>query len=267
MPDEMVATNNASAALVEKVVVGGDLSKLSSAERLQYYARICQSLGLNPLTQPFAYIWLNGKLTLYARAGCADQLRDLKDISITKLERVEQDGIYQVIAYAERGLIGLRRIDSALGAVSVEGLKGEAKANALMKCETKAKRRVTLSICGLGMLDESEVGRGFRLDDATTASGVTEAIPATVDLATGEITEPPAPSAPEPELPGLPAEDQRSILLGQVKGAADKLGLKGPKRAELWRAACGEATEANVDPAALHDLLKSIHALGKAAKG
>jgi hypothetical protein len=26
-----------------------------------------------------------------------------------------------------------------------------------MKCETKAKRRVTLSFCGLGMLDESEV--------------------------------------------------------------------------------------------------------------
>jgi hypothetical protein len=30
-------------------------------------------------------------------------------------------------------------------------------ANALMKAETKAKRRATLSICGLGMLDETEV--------------------------------------------------------------------------------------------------------------
>lgn len=30
-------------------------------------------------------------------------------------------------------------------------------ANALMKAETKAKRRVTLSICGLGLLDESEI--------------------------------------------------------------------------------------------------------------
>jgi len=29
--------------------------------------------------------------------------------------------------------------------------------NALMKAVTKAKRRVTLSICGLGMLDETEV--------------------------------------------------------------------------------------------------------------
>jgi hypothetical protein len=30
-------------------------------------------------------------------------------------------------------------------------------ANAKMKCETKAKRRVTLSICGLGLLDETEI--------------------------------------------------------------------------------------------------------------
>jgi hypothetical protein len=41
--------------------------------------------------------------------------------------------------------------------VTVGGLKGESKANAMMKAETKAKRRVTLSICGLGMLDETEV--------------------------------------------------------------------------------------------------------------
>jgi len=34
---------------------------------------------------------------------------------------------------------------------------GEARANLMMKAETKAKRRVTLSICGLGMLDETEV--------------------------------------------------------------------------------------------------------------
>jgi len=37
-------------------------------------------------------------------------------------------------------------------------LQGESLANALMKAETKAKRRVTLSICGLGMLDETEIG-------------------------------------------------------------------------------------------------------------
>jgi hypothetical protein len=42
-------------------------------------------------------------------------------------------------------------------AVAVKGLIGEALANAYMKSETKAKRRVTLSIMGLGLLDESEI--------------------------------------------------------------------------------------------------------------
>jgi hypothetical protein len=49
------------------------------------------------------------------------------------------------------------RTDESLGAVSLVGLEGEALANSLMKAETKAKRRVALSICGLGMLDETEV--------------------------------------------------------------------------------------------------------------
>jgi hypothetical protein len=39
----------------------------------------------------------------------------------------------------------------------IKGLQGDALANALMKAETKSKRRVTLSICGLGMLDETEM--------------------------------------------------------------------------------------------------------------
>jgi len=44
-----------------------------------------------------------------------------------------------------------------LGALSLKGLNAEDRANAIMKAETKAKRRVTLSICGLGFLDESEI--------------------------------------------------------------------------------------------------------------
>src|SRR5690606_14833750 len=49
------------------------------------------------------------------------------------------------------------RTDSELGVVPIEGLKGNNLANAIMKAITKAKRRVTLSIVGLGWLDETEV--------------------------------------------------------------------------------------------------------------
>ena len=50
------------------------------------------------------------------------------------------------------------RADEDFGAVVFpDTLKGEARANAELKCVTKAKRRATLSICGLGWLDETKV--------------------------------------------------------------------------------------------------------------
>jgi hypothetical protein len=135
-------------------VVGGDLSKLTPIERVSYYKQVCQSLGLNPLTKPFDYITLNGRLTLYARKDSTDQLRKIHGVSITKLERERIDDVYTVTAYAvdREG-----RQDSSIGAVNIAGIKGDALANALMKAETKAKRRVTLSLCGLGILDETEI--------------------------------------------------------------------------------------------------------------
>lgn len=140
--------------VVEKVVIGGDLAGLSAAQRADYYGAVCRSLGLNPLTKPFEYLNLNGKLRLYALRDCADQLRRLHGISIYIANRERMSDIYVVTARAKdrQG-----REDESTGAVTVGNLKGDALANALMKAETKAKRRVTLSICGLGMLDESEL--------------------------------------------------------------------------------------------------------------
>jgi hypothetical protein len=141
-------------AKIETVLVGGDLSKLTAEERLSYYKAVCQSVGLNPLTKPFEYITLNGKLTLYARKDCTDQLRTLHGVSITLPSRELIDGIYVVTAHAKNSN---GRTDESTGAVHIDGLKGENKANAYMKAESKAKRRVTLSICGLGLLDETEI--------------------------------------------------------------------------------------------------------------
>lgn len=147
------STEKPSANLIEKVVIGGDLSSLSPQQRLEYYSKVCTSLGLNPLTKPFDYIWLDKKLTLYAKRDCTDQLRSIHKISITISDRQKIDDIYIVTAKAKSG----DREDESTGAVAISGLKGNALANALMKAETKAKRRVTLSICGLGCLDESEL--------------------------------------------------------------------------------------------------------------
>jgi len=138
---------------LESKLIQGDLAKLTPEQRTQYYMKVCQSLGLNPLTQPFAYITLNGRLKLYALRECTEQLRRLRGVSVTGLQHSEANGLYVVTANAKGGD---GRTDASTGAVTIDGLKGDARANAVMKAETKAKRRVTLSICGLGMLDESE---------------------------------------------------------------------------------------------------------------
>lgn len=181
------ANGNAASAL-EQVLGKGDLAALQPAERLQYYNLVCESTGLNPYTRPFQYIVLSNKLTLYATKDASEQLRKRDDISLTIIARdMHADvGVYIVTAHAStpKG-----RTDESTGAVNIKGLGGEALANALMKAETKAKRRVTLSICGLGFLDESEV------DSVPNAQRVN------VDLETGEIV-----SSPQaPQLPPAPA--------------------------------------------------------------
>jgi hypothetical protein len=97
---------------------------------------------------------LNGKLTLYAKRDATDQLRAVNNVSITITNRAKYEDIYVVTAKAKNAA---GREDESTGAVNIANLKGDALANVFMKAETKAKRRVTLSICGLGLLDETEV--------------------------------------------------------------------------------------------------------------
>lgn len=152
--NQALATRESAGVIVESVIAKGDLGKLTPAERTEYYRAVCESVGLNPLTQPLAYIALNGKLTLYALKGATDQLRKIYKIAVTDMTEAERGDVYVVTVKVADGE---GRTDMAKGAVTIGNLKGDALANAIMKAETKAKRRATLSICGLGMLDESEL--------------------------------------------------------------------------------------------------------------
>jgi hypothetical protein len=153
-----IATNGTAnghrSAVMERVLALGDLRDLSPKERVQYYLHVCESVGLNPATRPFEYINLSGKLTLYSTKNCTDQLRQIHTISVASLSRETIDGVHVVTATVTNAL---GRRDEDVGAVNIANLKGEALANALMKATTKAKRRATLSICGLSFLDESEI--------------------------------------------------------------------------------------------------------------
>ena len=140
--------------IINNLVLNGDLSQMSPNQKTDYYNAFCNSLGLNPLTQPFKLLKLSGKLVLYATKDATEQLRKIYSVSITNVEAKELKGVYVVTANA---IDGKGRTDASTGVVSISNLAGDSLANAIMKAETKAKRRVTLSICGLGMLDETEI--------------------------------------------------------------------------------------------------------------
>lgn len=147
-------TQELSMTVIEQVLVKGDLATLSVDQRVQYHNLVCKSLGLNPLTRPFNFLVLNGKTVLYATRDCTDQLRKIHSVSIVSLDSKEVGDLIVVTTSAKDSS---GRTDFATGVLNKKGLIGADLANAMMKAETKAKRRVTLSLCGLGLLDESEV--------------------------------------------------------------------------------------------------------------
>jgi len=142
--------------VIESVITNGDLAKMTPQERVAFYWRTCESLGLNPLTRPFEFHNLNGKIVMYAKKDATDQLRALRGVTITEIRR-EKDADLGLLTVYARGRDKAGREDESTGVVNVKGLGGEALANAVMKAETKAKRRLTLSLVGLGFLDESEI--------------------------------------------------------------------------------------------------------------
>ncbi len=152
-------------SMISKLVLQGDVSGLRPREKVAYYVDFCRAVGLNPITRPFEYITMKGREVLYATKSATDQLRKRDRISIIDSAKEKIGDIYIVTVKASNAD---GRTDVSTGVLDLKGLSGEEFANALMKAETKAKRRVTLSICGLGMIDEIE------LDSVDVAPFVTD---------------------------------------------------------------------------------------------
>ena len=197
---------------VSRALLAGDLSKLSPEDRIQYYLALCQSSGLNPLTRPFIVMRAeSGEMVWYATRECAEQLRKLHRVSMRVLSRERtEDGLYIVTVEAStpegrveqaQGIVplakakgswkttqqGKRYFDEAKtsdGEVIFQPLHGTELANALHKAESKAKRRATLALCGLGLPDAApEAGQAVRFDPQT---GVLQEEPARTQEEQGE---------------------------------------------------------------------------------
>ena len=235
---------NAAAKVIESLVVRGDLSGLSPVQRAQHYIQTCESLGLSPTSQPFAYLRLNGKEILYATRGATDQLA-----AIHRLNREIIDGP-KVIDLAGTKLVYAvcrathpnGRVETAVATVPLQDPQ-----NVLMKAETKCKRRATLSILGLGMLDEMELetipanvqqpGGGVDLSLAHQP-----AQPPAVDAVVETPTEVPAQLAAfyerinNIELPG-------EAVAVWMKHRADLAPLPAADREAAWQALCRRTEE------------------------
>ena len=155
MTDEL-AVQPADAAAIEKAIMYADFSGLTEEQRLYYVQNLCLDMKLDIRRSPFQWIVLNNKLVPYAKKACTDQLRHTQNVSIQIVEQKIINGTYivQVRASTPDG-----RTDEDIGAALVEGTIGDAMGNAMKRAVTQAKRRVTLSICSVGMLDETEIAQ------------------------------------------------------------------------------------------------------------
>lgn len=152
--DALAFIQNPSPEVLQEVLGQGNLAKLNPSQKLEFLAAVCRSIGLNPLTRPFDIMTLQGKVVVYAKKDCTEQLRKINNVSVSISS---QEAANDVLVVTARATLPSGRFDEDIGAVSIKGLVGDALSNARMKAITKAKRRVTLSICGLGFLDESEL--------------------------------------------------------------------------------------------------------------
>jgi len=223
-----IATNEpVSVETLELVLGTGDLSKLTTQQRLEYYTRTCESLGLNPLTRPFRFMSLNGQTMMYPTRDCTDQLRSTRKINLAVVDKTI-DGELFIVTVRARTPDG--REDEDMGAVTIGRVQGEARANAIMKAITKAKRRVTLSICGLGAPDESEVEtlpgvQTFDVEDQRPVSKITdrEAINAEIPLRAAAAPAPRPARKTEQETPKARTDEQWRAWLDKLRAACDVL--------------------------------------------
>ena len=209
-----------AADIMESVLIKGDLARLTPQERVTYYNAVCKSIGVNPLTQPLAYMNLQGRLSLYAKRDCADQLRRLRNVSIEIISQGLTDDLYSVHVQATDGA---GRKDEDLGVVPLPpSVKGEFRANLILKAVTKAKRRVTLSICGLGFLDETEVDSipDAKIEPGPTRNEISQQLDDEIPEYADDARSATVASAPVAAEVGPPAEAAAVSLLDQARNAA-----------------------------------------------
>lgn len=134
--------------IAEQLITSGNLQGLNAEQRIAYYKYVCDRSGLDYTAQPFEYIIFNKRVVLYAKKGCAEQLRRKHGISVIDTRVEQMNGMFVCTCTVQNDT---GRTETDVGAVLVSS----APDIDIMKAVTKAKRRATLGICGLGSIEEA----------------------------------------------------------------------------------------------------------------
>lgn len=195
---------------IMQAVYGGNLIELTDQQQRLLIEALCTVTGLNPITRPFELLRASVKrqddqgeywedvMVLYAKKDCADQIRARLGLSTTILAKEAIGNVYLVTVRvsAPNG-----RSEEDIGATSWSpdgGWKFAGKnAKAIMHALTKAKRRATLGMFGLGILDQSEVEDMRANGDLVPVSAAKPAEPDPAKAAAASTAPVPA-SPPEP---------------------------------------------------------------------
>jgi hypothetical protein len=185
--------------------------------------------------------WENSteKLILYAAKNSTDQLRAIYGITTVpgSLKQWREEGMLKA-SISMRMKSG--RTDSDIAVIPMERysrkqnrsytLSGAQLANAEMHVVTKAKRRTTLALCGLGgIVDESELdtmkviggttpdGRIFRYEQEDEAVGPRERAQAIAAEKVADLTEKKANASQMPQEPQAAPTEKKAPIVREVE--------------------------------------------------
>jgi hypothetical protein len=160
------------------IQVTGDLKGMTLVQKAEFLANLARAEGIPCFPAPYA-IGVDkktGKESIISKKTRAEALRNRDRISLEtryfgplKVGEKVDEMFWQatVRATAPDG-----RVDENVGIVFLGGLLGEDKSNKMMAALTKAENRVTYSICGASMVDETEAdSAGFKVVPAPPLQG------------------------------------------------------------------------------------------------
>jgi hypothetical protein len=170
-PQTALANPEDAAAAITHYLGTGDLSRLPAEQRAALYLDTCASLNLNPRTRPFDWIEFydpetkGKKLTLYPNRSCAEQIRRQHQISVRIVSEDIVGKLFKVVAEGRKpnGVTDTATAYVPLTDKDGNALVGQRLANAFMKGQTVAKRRLTFSMVGMFAPPEMDELRQARI--------------------------------------------------------------------------------------------------------